>query len=66
MRISALMLAVLLASGASGGEPATLLRVAPTGTAIEGCGNLDGPAVEFVFKVANELPTIAFRDPSAG
>jgi len=40
------------------------LTVVPTATASEGCGNADGPAVEFVFKVSDELPTITFKDTS--
>ncbi len=38
------------------------LRVSPSGVAMEGCANNDGPAVEFVFRVENELPTAAIKD----
>lgn len=38
------------------------LRVSPTGVGLEGCANNDGPAVEFVFRVENDLPTASFKD----
>jgi len=38
------------------------LRVSPTGVGAQGCANNDGPAVEFVFLVENELPTATFKD----
>ena len=53
------VLAVLLIGCTPSPAP---LRVSPTGVAMEGCANNDGPAVEFVFRVENELPTAAFKD----
>jgi hypothetical protein len=45
--------------------PPVLIRVAEEGIAEEGCGNTDGPAVEFVYKVDGELPTTSITDESA-
>jgi hypothetical protein len=42
--------------------PPVPVRVAHPGVAGEGCANNDGPAVELVFKVENELPTASFKD----
>src|SRR5688572_3976102 len=47
------------------GTPApVLVRVAQPGVAGEGRANNDGPAVELVFKVESELPTVSVRDAS--
>jgi len=60
MRCSkASLLAALLIGCAPSSAP---LHVSPTGVVLEGCANNDGPAVEFVFRVENELPTAAFED----
>ena len=53
------LLAALLIGCAPSSTP---LHVSPTGVVLEGCANNDGPAVEFVFRVQNELPTAAFKD----
>ena len=65
MRISALVLAVpLMVYGADALYPPVALRVAATGLARGGCGPTDYPAVEFVFKVENRLPTVTVKDPN--
>ncbi|HEY4079383.1 MAG TPA: hypothetical protein VGM81_01695 [Burkholderiaceae bacterium] len=47
-----------------GSSPPVLIRIAQPGVAGEGCANNDGPAVQFDFKVENELPTVFVKDES--
>lgn len=49
---------------ASGLPPPLTVRVEAAGFAREECGNYDGPAVDFIFRVSDELPTVTVRDPN--
>lgn len=44
--------------------PNVVVRVESAGLARQGCANTDGPAVDFVFRVSNDLPKVSVKDPN--